>query len=363
MKENERLREIAGKVEAGTRLSREDALTLFQTPDLLELGRLADLAKRRHSADTVYFVTNLHINPTNICVNLCPLCAFAKKEDEADAYAMSLVEITAKVEGARHQEITEVHVVGGLHPKFGLGYYEEMLRRIKAVLPQVVIQAFTAVEVDYLSQTSGLPLEETLARLQAAGLDSLPGGGAEVFSPRVRKRICPKKISGERWLEIHAAAHRLGIQTNATLLYGHIETVEERVEHLLALRQQQDRTGGFLTFIPLAFHPVNTKTGEEIAGKATSGYDDLRTIAVSRLVLDNFPHIKAMWIQIGEKMAQVALSFGADDLDGTVMEEKIYHSAGATTPQHSAKEKLRSLIRGAGKMPVERDTLYRRVGV
>ncbi len=359
---NVALRRIAAKVEAGTRLSREDGIALFKTPELLEVGRLADLVKRRRGSDEVYFVTNLHVNPSNICVNLCPLCAFAKKEDEAGAYAMTLEKITAKVEAAKPLGITEVHIVGGLYRGMGLEFYEEMLRAVKRIMPEVVIQAFTAVEVDYLSQTGGLPLEGTLARLQAAGLDSLPGGGAEVFAPRVRRRICPKKIGGERWLEIHATAHRLGMKTNATLLYGHIETVEERVEHLLALREQQERTGGFLTFIPLAFHPVNTKTGAEIPGKGTSGYDDLRTIAVSRLLLDNFPHVKAMWIQIGEKMAQVALSFGADDLDGTVMEEKIYHAAGATTPQHSPKDKLRDLILGAGKTPVERDTLYRRVG-
>ncbi len=353
------LARVAAKVHAGERLDREDGLALFRSSDLLAVGQLADEVRRRKGGDRVYFLVNRHINPTNVCENLCPLCAFGLARGKPGTYTMSLDEVEAKARASRELGISEIHMVAGLSPELDLAWYEEALRRIKVQLPQVVIQAFTAVEVDYLAALAGLSLEDTLRRLRSAGLDSLPGGGAEVFASRVRRKICPKKISGERWLQVHETAHRLGLPTNATMLYGHIETHEERVEHLLALRELQDRTGGFLTFIPLAFHPAHTRLGDDTLGRGPTGMDDLKTIAVARLLLDNFPHVKAMWIQIGLKLAQVALSFGADDLDGTVMEEQIYHAAGAATDQHTPRETLVRLIREAGRLPVERDTLYR----
>lgn len=354
------LAEIEAKVERGERLTAEDGLFLFEKADLLEVGRLADKVRRRLSGDNVYFIANRHLNPTNVCDNLCPLCAFGVKETDPTAYTMDLDEAVERGIATGGLPVTEVHIVGGLTPDLDLHYYEELLRRIKRERPNILIQAFTAVEIDYLAKGAGRSATETLERLQAAGLDSLPGGGAEVFSPRVRATICPKKIDADRWLEVHGAAHQLGLQTNATMLYGHIETYAERVEHLLRLREQQDQSGGFLTFIPLAFHAANTRLLESARfPKETSGLDDLRTLAVARLLLDNFPHVKAMWIQIGPKLAQVALNFGVDDLDGTVMEERIYHSAGAETPEYTPREELVRLIRQAGRVPVERDTLYR----
>ncbi|MBE3587249.1 MAG: aminofutalosine synthase MqnE [Thermoanaerobacteraceae bacterium] len=351
------LKDIAEKVEAGERLDFADGVRLFASGDLLTIGRLADLVRRRKNKDRVYFIVNRHINHTNICLNRCPLCAFGRDKDSPGAYVLSLDEIEKRAYESRGRGISEIHIVGGLHQDLEMDYYLEMLRRVRRALPGVVIQAFTAVEVDHLARTSGLSLEETLKALMEAGLDSLPGGGAEIFSPRVRERICPRKISGERWLQVHETAHRLGMRTNATMLYGHIETIEERVDHLLRLRALQDRTGGFLAFIPLAFHPQNTAL-EPLGLAGTTGYDDLKVLAVARLLLDNFDHIKAFWISIGPKLAQVSLSFGVDDLDGSVVEEKIFHDAGARTGQHLAREELVNMIRAAGRRPVERDTLY-----
>jgi aminodeoxyfutalosine synthase len=351
------LREIAAKVAAGERLDFADGVRLFRSPDLLGVGRLADAVRRRKHGDRVYFVVNRHINHTNICVNGCAFCAFSKEDGDPAGYLMSLDEVVARARESWRQGISEVHIVGGLHPRLDLDYYLKMLARLREAVPGVIIQALTAVEVDYLAERHGLSLEEVLTELRAAGLDALPGGGAEVFAPRVRELICPKKTSGERWLAVHAAAHRLGLRTNATMLYGHLETLEERVDHLLRLRELQDRTGGFLTFIPLAFHRRHTRL-ESTVRYQTTGYDDLKTLAVARLLLDNFDHIKAYWIMIGPKLAQISLSFGVNDFDGTVVEERITHAAGADAGKALPCEELRRLIRDAGRVPVERDTLY-----
>jgi len=351
------LADLGNKILGGERLSRADGIRLYQTKDLLALGSLADLVRRRKNGNRAYFIVNRHINHTNVCENLCELCAFGLEAGHPKAYTLTLDEIEAKALASAGERISEIHIVGGLNPDLKIDYYVEMLRRVRRALPDVIIQAFTAVEIDYLARVHRMPVKEVLAVLREAGLDSLPGGGAEIFSPRVRELICSKKISGERWLEVHMAAHNLGMRTNATMLYGHVETIEERVEHLVGLREAQDRTGGFLTFIPLAFHPKNTSL-EPLAVSGSTGYDDLKTLAVARLMLDNFDHIKAFWIMIGPKLAQVSLSFGVDDLDGTVVEEKIAHDAGAATGQFMSKTEMLKMIKAAGCIPVERDTLY-----
>ncbi|WP_273484405.1 aminofutalosine synthase MqnE [Desulforamulus ruminis] len=359
--QNSELLDIKARVEAGERLSPEDGLRLFRSNELLAIGYLADTVRKRKNGDRTYFIVNRHINHTNICENLCPLCAFGRKEDDPGAYTLSLDEVEAKAKECHGLKVSEIHIVGGLNPELKLDYYMEMLRRVRGVAPQALIQSFTAVEIDYLARVHHLSLEEVLRCLMGAGLDSLPGGGAEIFAPRVREIICDKKISGARWLEVHRAAHRVGMRTNATMLYGHVETLEERVEHLIRLRELQDETGGFLAFIPLSFHPQHTAL-ESRQLSLTTGYDDLKTLAIARLMLDNFDHIKAFWILYGPKLAQVSLSFGVDDLDGTVIEEKIAHDAGAETAQFMAKNKLIHMIQAAGKWPVERDTLYNVLG-
>ncbi len=355
--QNSELSGIAERVDKGERLSFEDGVRLFETRNLLALGRIADQIRRRKNGDRVYYIVNRHINHTNICVNRCKLCAFGRDAGDPGAYTMTLDEIEAKALDCRGRGISEIHVVGGLNENLQLDYYLEMIRRLHRALPEAVIQSLTAVEIDFLTRTNNMTLRDVLATLKDAGLDSLPGGGAEVFAPRVRELICPKKISGERWLEVHAAAHSLGMRTNATMLYGHVETIEERVDHFVRLRELQDRTGGFLTFIPLAFHPRNTML-EQPGKSGTTGFDDLKMLAVARLMLDNFDHIKAFWIMIGPKLAQVSLSFGVDDLDGTVEEEKIAHDAGAETGQRLARSEMIRMIKVAGRVPVERDTLY-----
>ena len=349
------------KVLAGEPLSLEDGIRLYQTKDLLSLGRLADAARSARCGDVVYFIVNRHINHTNICENLCEFCAFGREDSHPQAYTLTLDQVEEKAAASAGEKITEIHIVGGLNKALKLDYYVEMLRRIRKVLPGVKIQSFTAVEIDYLARIHGMTITEVLRELRDAGLDSLPGGGAEVFAPRVREMVCPKKISGERWLEIHLAAHAIGMRTNATMLYGHVETIPERVAHLIQLREAQAQSGGFLAFIPLAFHPGNNRLGDRI-GAAATGYDDLKALAVARLMLDNFAHIKAFWIMIGPKLAQISLSFGVDDLDGTVVEEKIAHDAGAATGQYMAKASLIKLIKEAGRIPVERDTLYNVIG-
>lgn len=348
------LSEIRAKVEAGVRLSDEDALALYRSRDLLAVGGMADLANRRRNGDRVYFIVNRHINPTNICINRCKFCAFSKSKDEPLAYTMTMDEILARADEAQAQKATELHLVGGLHPDLPFDFYLSMLRTLRERHPALHIQAFTAVEIDYFAQITGLPLPEVIRQLREAGLGSLPGGGAEIFAPEVRNEICPEKIPGSRWLEVMEAVHGAGLRSNATMLYGHVESLESRIDHMRRLRELQDRTGGFQAFIPLAFHPKNT----EIAKGYTTGVEDLMALAVGRLYLDNFPHVKSFWIMVGQKLAQLSLHFGVDDIDGTVVEEKITHAAGAQAGMEMSVADLVTMIRQAGRIPVERDTLY-----
>jgi len=350
------LQPIYEKVAAGQRLNRQDGCTLFESPDLLGVGRLAQVVRERLHGRKAYYIYNQHLNYSNICVNGCKFCAFGRKAGEPGAYEMSLEEVFEKVEARGHEPITEIHIVGGCHPDLPFAYYLDMLRGIKARRPEVHLQAFTAVEVAHLAQKADLSVADTLLALKEAGLGSLPGGGAEVFSPRVRASLCPEKLSPDGWIEVAQMAHRLDLNTNATMLYGHMESAAERVDHLVKLREAQDETQGFLAFIPLSFHPANTGLSD-LAGP--SAIDDLKTLAISRLMLDNFPHIKAFWIMLGAKLSQISLCFGVDDVDGTVMEERITHMAGAQTPQGLTRAQLQALIREAGCEPVERDTLYR----
>lgn len=347
---------ILEKVHAGQRLSLEDGQQLYEHPDILALGYLANIVRERLNGDKAYFIYNQHINYSNICTNLCKFCAFGRRREDALAYEMSIDDIRQKMRERLEEPISEVHVVGGVHPDLPFSYYLDMLRAIHEERPGVHVQAFTCVEIHHLAQIAGKPVDQTLHELMQAGLGSMPGGGAEVFSPRIRQLTCADKISGEQWLQVARTAHGLGLKTNATMLYGHIETLAERLEHLDALRRLQDETHGFLAFIPLAFHPKNNELG---SGRGnTTGINDLKNIAVSRLMLDNFPHIKAYWVMIGPKLAQVALFFGADDMDGTVSEERITHMAGAETDQALGHQTLIRLIREAGRQPVQRDTLY-----
>ncbi len=346
---------IYDKVTAQERLNRDDGLALYHSPDLLGVGWLANLVRRRLHGLRAYYIYNQHLNYSNVCVNGCRFCAFGKPPGDPQAYTMTLADIFDRIRERLHEPISEIHIVGGLHPELPFSYYVEMLQGIKALRPGVHLQAFTAVEIAHLAEVAGMSIADTLTALVEAGLGSLPGGGAEVFSTRIRDNLCPKKLSPQGWLEVSQTAHRLGLNTNATMLYGHLETPEERVDHLLRLRAAQDETEGFLTFIPLAFHPKNTGLPHLTE---TTGFDDLKNLAVARLLLDNFPHVKSFWIMIGPKMAQLALSFGADDIDGTVIEERITHMAGAQTPQGLTRQELLHLIREAGCEPVERDTLY-----
>jgi aminodeoxyfutalosine synthase len=353
-----RLRPVADKVLAGERLSYDDGLALYRSPDILAIGYLANVVRERKSGNVTWFNVNRHINPTNVCVAACKLCAFGRQVRDPKAYTMSLEEVWHTAGSGYTEAVSEFHIVGGLHPELSLDWYCEMIRGLKERFPQVHLKAFTMVEVGYLARRAHLSFEDTLLRLKEAGVDSMPGGGAEIFNERVRRIICDHKVSGDEWLEIARLAHRVGLKSNATMLYGHIENEEDRVDHLLKLRELQDETGGFVTFIPLAFHPANTPL-EHIA--PTTGFADIKSIAIARLLLDNFPHIKAYWIMMTPRIAQVAQRFGADDLDGTVVEEKIYHDAGATTAQSLRRGELLHLIRKAGREPVERDTLYRPV--
>jgi aminodeoxyfutalosine synthase len=353
-----RLEPIAARVLAGLRLDFNDGLMLYGSPDVLAVGWLANHVRERMHGDVTYFNVNRHINPTNVCVAACRLCAFGRKKGDPAGYTMALEEAWETAASGYSEAVTEFHIVGGLHPDLPFEYFLDLVRGLKERFPKVHIKAFTMVEVAYLARRAKLSIEQTLIRLRDAGVDSLPGGGAEIFSSRVRSIICDHKIDGEEWLETARTAHKLGIRSNATMLYGHIESNEDRVDHLLKLRAVQDETGGFQTFIPLAFHPANTPLDHL---PVTTGLTDIRQIAVSRLLLDNFPHIKAYWQMLTPKIAQIALRFGADDLDGTVIEEKIYHDAGATTPQGMTRKDLCRLITEAGRVPVERDTLYHAV--
>lgn len=348
---------ISEKVRNNQRISSDEALALYASNDLLAIGELAALANERKNGSQVFFNVNRHINPTNICVNRCAFCAFSRTAGEDGAYTLALNEICRRAEEAQAEGATEVHIVGGLHPDLAFEFYEEALAAIRRIAPALHIKAFTAVEIEYFSRISGLSIEAVFTRLIAAGLGSMPGGGAEILVEEVRQKICPEKISGARWLEIVRLAHLAGLKTNATMLYGHVEGFADRVLHMQMLRDLQDETGGFQAFIPLAFQPENSELKLDI--KATSGLDDLKTLAIARIFLDNFDHVKAYWVMLGEKIAQVALAFGVNDLDGTVVEEKIGHDAGAASPQALTKEGIITLIRKAGKIPVERDTLYR----
>jgi aminodeoxyfutalosine synthase len=322
---------------------------------LLAVGWLANSVREKRHGNNCYFNVNRHINPTNVCVAHCRLCAFGRSPDVPGAYTFALDEIWQRAREGVEEGATEFHIVGGLHPDLPFEYYLDLIRGLKQRFPQVHLKAFTMVEVGYYARISKLSIRDTLLAMKDAGVDSLPGGGAEIFHPRVRKIICDHKVSGQMWLQIARTAHEIGLRSNATMLYGHIETPEERVDHLVQLRDMQDKTHGFVAFIPLAFHPANTALSHL---PSTTGIDDLKTIAISRLVLDNFDHIKAYWIMLTPRIAQVALRFGANDLDGTVVEEKIYHDAGATTPEHLTRGDLERLILAAGRVPVERDTLY-----
>jgi aminodeoxyfutalosine synthase len=352
------LASIRDKIRSGEPLSFDDGITLSTHPNLLDVGALANEVRERLHGDRTYFNRNLHINATNVCVASCMFCSFARlKPGDAGAYTMSHDEawgkLRARVEAG--DPLTEVHIVNGLHDGLPFDYYEELLRGLKRIKPSIHLKAFTAVEIFFFHKHFGMPIRTVLERLRAAGMDSLPGGGAEIFAPKVRKKICDDKCTADEWLEVHRAAHQLGLRSNCTMLYGHIESDEDRIDHLLRLRALQDETGGFQTFIPLAFHPDGNAL-MKLPGP--TGVEDLRLYAVSRLMLHNIPHIKAYWIMLGVKTAQTALWFGADDLDGTVQEEKIYHMAGAETPQAMTPNEIVRLIRNAGRAPVERDTLY-----
>src|SRR5450432_1802821 len=355
---DDRLQPIAAKVLAGERLDARDGLILYESHDLLGVGWLANFVREKKHGNVTYYNVNRHINPTNVCVAHCKLCAFGRDPNSPGAYSYALEEIYQRAEQGVREGATEFHIVGGLHPDLSFDYFLEMIRGLKQRCPGVHLKAFTMVEVHYFARIAKLTIEETLQKMKAAGVDSCPGGGAEIFHPRVRKIICDHKTSGQMWLNTARKAHQAGLHSNATMLYGHVETEEERVDHLVKLRELQDETHGFVAFIPLAFHPDNTSLSHI---PKTTGYLDLRNIAVSRLLLDNFEHIKAYWIMLTPSIAQIAQRFGANDLDGTVVEEKIYHDAGAKTSEVTPRAELERLIRAAGRVPVERDTLYRPV--
>ncbi|MEW6570104.1 MAG: aminofutalosine synthase MqnE [Nitrospirota bacterium] len=349
------LKEIAEKTDNGRRLSKADAVALINSNDIVSIGQLANKVKQRKTGNYAYFNVNRHINLTNVCVSRCKFCAFSRDKNDDDAYTMTVDEVLDAGRSAKHLGITELHIVSGLHPDLPFEYYLEVISKLREAMPDVHIQAFTAVEIAYFAKISRLTIKDILVQFKNAGLGSLPGGGAEILNHRVREAVCPGKASSEEWLEVMRTAHHLGLRSNATMLFGHVETLEERIDHLLRLRSLQDETGGFQSFIPLPFHPQNTQLPDF---KKPTAFENLKMLAVSRLVLDNFPHIKAFWIMLGLKVAQLSLLFGVDDLDGTVVEEKITHSAGADTGQSISREELLELIYAAGRVPVERNTVY-----
>lgn len=352
--------DILAKVERGERLDFDDGVRLFRSNDLNAIGWGANLVRRRLNGRRTYYVVNAHINYTDVCANRCAFCAFSRDERDPDSYLMTVEEIVARArEICDRVRFTELHIVGGLHPKLGLDYYTRMLRALSNEFPGVHLQAFTAVEIEHIARKAGISVEDCLGELKEAGLGSLPGGGAEIFAKRVRDILCPDKLSAEGWLDVMRTAHRLGIRSNATMLYGHVETHEERVDHILRIRELQDETGGFLSFIALRYHPERTRL--EGVEPPLRGVEDLKTVAISRLLLDNLQHIKVFWIMFGLKLAQVALSFGADDFDGTVVEEKITHRAGAETPEGLSVSRIQALITATGTEPVERNTLYEEI--
>jgi aminodeoxyfutalosine synthase len=353
-----RLSALREKVEAGERLSFDDGLFLAESADLFTLGELANLVRERKNGNFAYYNVNTHLNPTNVCVYRCTFCAFRADLKSDKGYVMSDEQVLERAAEAERRGATELHIVGGLHHQLPYEWYLNVVRIIHQAHPRLHLKAYTAVEWDWFSRLTGRPTRDVLAEFKDAGLGSLPGGGAEIFHPEVRDKICEHKADADAWLRIHREAHELGLRSNATMLYGHIEEPRHRVDHLLRLRELQDETGGFQTFIPLAFHPDNTRLDH--LPKA-SGLTDLKVMALSRVLLDNFPHVKAYWVMLGIKTAQVALSFGADDLDGTVVHEKIYHDAGSDSPQELTVAEIRRLIEEAGRVPVERDTLYHEV--
>ncbi|MBF0234460.1 MAG: aminofutalosine synthase MqnE [Desulfamplus sp.] len=352
---DKRLENIYDKIKKATRLSKEDGLLLFDSFDLNGVGMLADTVRRRLHGQKAFYIYNQHLNYTNICKNRCLFCAYAVDKVDTASYSWNMKEIETRLMERIDEPVNELHIVGGLNPDLDFSYFTQLLKTVKRIRPNSKIKAFTCVEIDYLSNLSGLSIDATVAALKNAGLDMMPGGGAEVMSERVRKKLFPKKMGKERWLEIMEAVHRAGLKSNATMLYGHIETVEERIDHLILLRELQEKTGGFSAFIPLAFHSKNTGLADL---PSTTAVDDLKMIAISRLMLDNFPHIKAYWVMIGEKLAQVALNYGADDLDGTIIEERITHTAGAKSAKGLTREQMEEMIISAGFIPIERDSFY-----
>lgn len=357
-----RLVPLAAKVEAGERLSIDDGLMLFETSDLLGVGSMANAANRRLNSDRVLFSANQHINPTNVCIlrKTCAFCSFARTPKEDGAYVRTLEEVFLEAEVASDAPTREFHIVGGLHPKLRLSYYLELFRGLKERHPEVHIKALTAVEIAHLARIEKTSTRDVLVAMKDAGVVALPGGGAEVFGPAVRAEIADRKLMADDWLRIHREAHELGIYSNCTMLYGHVETMRDRIDHLAMLRELQDESGGFLTYIPLAYHPDNNELGKELGrvGTATTGMDDLKNIAVGRLFLDNIPHVKTHWPMVTPFLSQIALEFGCDDVEGTVVYERVYHEAGAETPMSMSYGALVRFIKAAGKIPVERNTLY-----
>lgn len=351
-----RLNQIWEKVMAGNRLEADDALLLYQSNDIIGIGRMADVVRRNRHGNKAFFVYNQHLNYTNICINHCRFCAYSRERGHDGAFTMSIDDVRKHLLDRIDEPITEIHMVGGINPDLPFDYYLKLLKTIREIRPHATIKAFTAVEIDHLHRISGLSLEDTISALKAEGLAMIPGGGAEILGPRIHDKLFPKKIGHRRWLEVMTKIHEAGLSSNATMLYGHIETDEERIRHFIRLRSLQDQTGGFTAFIPLAFHSKNTPMSDI---PSTTAFEDLKNIAIARLMLDNFDHIKAYWVMIGEKLAQVALNFGADDLDGTIIEEKITHMAGATSSKGLTRQKIRDLIHAAGMKPVERDSFYR----
>jgi aminodeoxyfutalosine synthase len=352
---------LRDKVLSGQRLTRADGESLFRPEvDLHWLGQLADLVRRRRHGNATYYNLNAHLNPTNVCAFRCPLCAYSRDAADPTAYVMSREEILQRGQEAVESGSTELHLVGGVHPDKDFAWYREILRSLHEAFPRLHLKAWTAVEIAWFAERTGLSIRSVLEQMMEAGLGSLPGGGAEIFDPEVRRRIAPRKADAATWLEVHRTAHRLGLRSNATMLYGHLETPAQRVDHLVRLRELQDESGGFQAFIPLAFHPEGTGLASLVPCGPT-GLEGLQVMAVGRLMLDNFEHLKAYWISLGVGTAQIALAYGADDLDGTVRHESIHHEAGSTAPQSLSVEELRALIVEAGREPIERDTLYRRV--
>ncbi|WP_457551960.1 aminofutalosine synthase MqnE [Desulfobacula sp.] len=352
---DKRLEGIYSKVLNNSRLSKEDGIYIYETHDLIGLGRIANHVRRNLHGNKAFYIYNQHLNYTNVCKNRCRFCAYARDRKEKGAYTWTIKEIEKRLLDRIDEPVNELHIVGGLNEALKFDYFIDLLKTVKKIRPHATIKAFTSVEIDYLSNLAGLSIEQTIEKLKQAGLEMMPGGGAEILNSRIHKELFPRKINHERWLEIIKAVHKAGIKTNATMLYGHIETIEERVDHLLTLRELQDETNGFSAFIPLAFHSENTPLSHI---HPTTAMDDLKNVAAARLMLDNFDHIKAYWVMIGEKLAQVALNFGADDLDGTIIEERITHMAGATSALGLTKEQMEHMITQAGFEPVERDSFY-----